>query len=1265
MQSRLGKCWFRVLLLAAYVLITGCSKNDIPFPRCISADYFGPKPIAVSAHFSSDHDAFIPGDGEVIDPETGEINYGFHHNQVVKWEDTGLETNGDSLKVRVNGAWTSWSNNNKKESKKGSYTLQSLEQLKYATKFEGKQSDNSLPNFHLVCNDYKPSIQKFSSKPNASCTVNCKCINEDDSANTVSRGAPCWFTNGHGAYLLFQTGKDDPNENLKLMRDPQYPTVHLGYNSTAEGDNGFFTLDRDNTKLKDRNCNELKLKKGWKIYVKILDRYYLDNVGGYSFEFLSGVQQPSSFGFFDYIYNYLKCVLLINKNCEEHFNSNDPAAAQAMFENIAEKSTSFHNFVLSLLVLFVMISSLLYLFGMIQETKHDMLIRMMKITLVIVLISPGSFRFFYDHFLVLFVKGLEQLISIITNFAPNMNTGSIAQGDEAKLFSFMEDMFNKFFAYSVWKKFAAFLHYQMWASLLMIPAIFIGIVLYFLLCLYAYIIFLSGFMGIAFLIAIMPLFLISILFSPLKSLFEGWIKFCISFCLKSIMIFALLSLLASIIMNTFYRQLGFTVCYNKWFEVRLCAPKWVFGGFCIIDKQYFGWTPGQIFVPYTLGEASPLNIDKNIEGIEKLSREGGTIKFTGGAGYIPLPPDYIEKGFRYIDYPFFNPIPGTEKNPADHYIAESDMIVKNDCRAKDLVRLTNSLSYASEKADILLLINNIDKKIGGMNSKITELYCRSQQDEAKCKNYRKIVDDYRKGTIRPDLKREIKSLVQRVLEQQGCGRLKLHDLYKDPNSEYCKKCKDCEDCKDYRENSDYQRVQDIQRGYLINAGEIFVLFLLSFLMFSLRTFVQQMGSSIAGGGFSVYNISSMYSKHSPSATAHGDPDASFVSQILYFGKSAVQDKIGGGLESLGSWATHLPDRLAGGAANLLGRVPRVGGVLKYAIDVPRKFVGATIEATKFATSPKNDVDKLEEKIYRAFGVDKEDITHRRIGKYLEYYKGYVGSHLGYTIEDAMKFTWEHGLDSIGKHGYDHNLLYRAKEYRRDFLEKLHDYTIGRKREPEKDNPDQSNKVERELGTELVRDNHDQPLEEGDPLRLRGGGQPDKVVRELSTEQEDKPNQLQHDQPAEEDKPDQSNEVTRNLGTEPKGPDEIDDFGSAFEGMEKRAEREGRRNQDKVYNLSPLFEMNTPEAVEKRAERARRKEERDRKDEVYNLKPLFKEPKNPEEYVKALFGMNTQEAIKKRAEREEKRNREDSKRKLPEPMRKPDAKGDEKRIEDED
>lgn len=233
------------------------------------------------------------------------------------------------------------------------------------------------------------------------------------------------------------------------------------------------------------------------------------------------------------------------------------------------------------------------------------------------------------------------------------------------------------------------------------------------------------------------------------------------------------------------------------------------------------------------------------------------------------------------------------------------------------MRLTNSLLHASEKADILLLIDNIDKRVG--STSISEIVKRHCQDINKCSNYKKIIS-------------EIKSLVQGVITQsESCQSENFYDVNQN-----------------YQENSDYQRVQDIQRGYLINAGEIFVLFLLSFLMFSLKEFVQQMGSSIAGGGFSVYSISSMY---------QASPLASVTDGL----KQQWQNFAGGKLESLGDWATHVPDRLAGGTANLLGRIPGVGGVLKYAINVPRKLVGATIEATKFATSPKNDIDKLEEK----------------------------------------------------------------------------------------------------------------------------------------------------------------------------------------------------------------------------------------------------------------------------------------------------------------
>lgn len=1048
MQSCLSKYGFRLLLFAAYVLVVGCSKGDMPFPRCISADYFGPEPTTVGARFASDNkNAFIADDKQLIDHNTNEFNYGFHINQVVRWQDTGLITNGDNLVIRVNGAWTSWAHNNVKESNKDHLDLKKLEQLKYTTQFEGKPGDNSLPDFGLVCSGYESSKENISSNSSTSCSVDCKCINEDSSKNMALRGVPCWFTNGNGVYILFAKNTKDegsqgesyenPNDTLEHMRYPVSPTVHLGYDSIAEGGDRVFTLDMDSDKIKDRNCNSIKLKdmKGWKIYIKILDRYYFDNAGGYSLEFLSGVNKPGGGTIFDYVYNYLKCTLLIysDKGCEGYGNDNKSAAAQEMFINISQ-GQSFHNFVVSLLVLFVVISSLLYLFGMVQETKQDMLIRMMKITLVVVLISPGSFNFFYNHFLILFVDGLEYLIKVITSFSPNANTTT--------LFSFMGDMFDKFFAYSVWKKFAAFFHYQMWASILMIPAIFVGIVLYFLLCMYAFVIFLSGFIGIAFLIAIMPLFLISILFSQLKSLFEGWIKFCISFCLQSIMIFTLLSLLAAMIMNIFYRQLGFTVCYNKWLEVKLCAPKWL-GGFCVMDKEYFSWTPGQIFVPYSIitggKEASSLNVDKNIEDIGNISREGGTVKFTGGAGYISIPPSYKEKGFRYLDYPFFNPMPD-----ADHYITEKDIIVDDKCDKKDLVRLVNSLSHALDKFDIMLLVHSIDKKID-INSRVTELCAKGN---SKCVDYRAIMDDYKKGIVHPDLKREVKAFVQQVITQGGgCRLVTLNEKYK--------------------EDGDYQRVQDIKRSILINAKEIFILFLLSFLMFSMRKFVQELGSNLAGGGYSVYSISSMYQ------------GGGILSQITFkIGGQEVslmkllempKHQIGMKLDVFGKWAGHLPNELAKGAAHLLGRAPVVGGILKYAVEAPRKLVSVSVEATKFITSPKDDVDHFEKKIYKAFGVDEKDITHKKFDRYLSYFKGYVGSHLGYTIEDAVKFTWEHGINSIGHAGsqnkktkpyteniaYKDDLLYMAKVHRKEFLDKLYEYTIGKKVMPGKSKADEN------------------------------------------------------------------------------------------------------------------------------------------------------------------------------------------------------------------
>ncbi len=58
----------------------------------------------------------------------------------------------------------------------------------------------------------------------------------------------------------------------------------MGYNSTAEDGSGLFTLERNSTKLKDQNCDTVKLKKKEMENIRKNIRQILlrDNVGGYT-----------------------------------------------------------------------------------------------------------------------------------------------------------------------------------------------------------------------------------------------------------------------------------------------------------------------------------------------------------------------------------------------------------------------------------------------------------------------------------------------------------------------------------------------------------------------------------------------------------------------------------------------------------------------------------------------------------------------------------------------------------------------------------------------------------------------------------------------------------------------------------------------------------------------------------------------------------------------------------------------------------------------
>ncbi|WDM84991.1 type IV secretion system protein [Ehrlichia sp. JZT12] len=550
------KNFVKLLLL---LLITACDSNQHPVPRCVPAELFADgTTTSVSAYFDKNADEFIADDkklGNVIE-----------NDQVVRWKYTGYITNGKPIVLKAEGMWTSWvkDNNAQEDRTKASFSDDDVEFYEKVLSTE------------RVCGPYTEIKKNFVASGKKECEVSCKLISGvKDDTDKGRYGPPCWFKNGYGAYLLFKRPNDpEPNETLDYMRYPVSPVLHIGYTPLELGGENNFSSQGN--KIIDHLCNEIKLDAGWKIYIKILDRHYYDNVGGYAITFIEGIDKEVGSSPFEWVRQKIRGEL--------------DKAGQQLFERIVGNPV-FKNFVFSVLTLFLIFGSLAYIFGMVQSPFGDVIVRILKVSLIMLLISPSSWDFFYNHLLRLFIHGTDQIIAMI-------NSHSTSYKPETP-FAFMDDMIvNKVFSPLIWKVKIRALIIANFGSIFAAFVIIIAVLLYVALCMYAFVIYLTAFVGITFLVGLLPLFLLGILFSQFKSLFDGWLTQCISFAMQAILIFTLLSLFGALIMNYYYRIFGFTTCYNEWLKIKICVFS---DSLCLLDKRVFGWTPGQYYDPKVLG----------------------------------------------------------------------------------------------------------------------------------------------------------------------------------------------------------------------------------------------------------------------------------------------------------------------------------------------------------------------------------------------------------------------------------------------------------------------------------------------------------------------------------------------------------------------------------------------------------------------------------------------------------------------------------------
>ena len=202
----------------------------------------------------------------------------------------------------------------------------------------------------------------------------------------------------------------------------------------------------------------------------------------------------------------------------------------------------------ALLTLYLMFSVLGYIIGILQVTKYDLAVRIAKISMILTLVSPGSWDFFYKHCFSLFIQGIPEIISAFNGYLG---------GDSS--FKFLDSTLGLFLESEFWLR--------MLALFLAGPVgwlLFVGIIwalwAFFKAMLRAIILYLFVIVALAFLVTLAPIFITFVLFQLTKGFFDSWIKMIVNFSLQPIILFASLAFLNQIILTSIHAVTDFTAC---------------------------------------------------------------------------------------------------------------------------------------------------------------------------------------------------------------------------------------------------------------------------------------------------------------------------------------------------------------------------------------------------------------------------------------------------------------------------------------------------------------------------------------------------------------------------------------------------------------------------------------------------------------------------------------------------------------------------------
>jgi|GEM_PF-4604022 len=231
----------------------------------------------------------------------------------------------------------------------------------------------------------------------------------------------------------------------------------------------------------------------------------------------------------------------------------------------------------ALLTLYIIFTVVGYMLGMMQLSKFDFIVRMMKIAFIAFAFSDKSWEFFGTTLSKFFMDGSTHLVDSFSGYI----------GEEGKRFAFLDLTAGILLTGETWLKFLSLIFagpFGFIAFLIILHASFM-----FLKCIisatFRYVI---STVLVAFLLSLTPLFIVFILFQQTKSLFDNWIKTLAHVAVQPMILFSSLSILNQLMYSVLYNLTNFSACYQCLISINFLSYD-----FCLMKSILpLGYSPG-------------------------------------------------------------------------------------------------------------------------------------------------------------------------------------------------------------------------------------------------------------------------------------------------------------------------------------------------------------------------------------------------------------------------------------------------------------------------------------------------------------------------------------------------------------------------------------------------------------------------------------------------------------------------------------------------